>query len=127
MELELTHGREDPNQDMEDWGFDGPVLAQVHSIQQEYKSTTTVRFVTTEAADQAQRITGWPTWDEAVLEMLYHEDMIVTNEPGQPPRYYGDLRLFHQKPHAEISAVASHMRRAERALREAMHSLHRKL
>jgi hypothetical protein len=126
MELELTHGREDPDQKMDDWGFDGPVLANVHSIRQEYKLATTVRFATTEAAAHAQRITGWPAWDEAVLEVVYHEDMIVTNEPGQPPRYYGDLCLSNKDPYAEISAVTSHVRRAECALREAMHTLERK-
>lgn len=125
MELELIHGREDPDQDIDDWGFEGPVLSQVHSFRQEYKITTTVRFMTSEAAEQAQRITGWSKWDETVLEVLYHDDMIVTNEPGQPPRYYGDLGVTQQNPTPEISVIASHMRRAERALREAMHSLNR--
>jgi hypothetical protein len=26
MYLELFHGRNDPNEDMEDWGFEGPVI-----------------------------------------------------------------------------------------------------
>jgi hypothetical protein len=30
--IKLLHGRDDPNQDMEDWGFNGPVLGPFRCI-----------------------------------------------------------------------------------------------
>lgn len=93
MMLYLGHGREDPNAQMDGWGFDGPALTGVDSFEQMYGDTYTVGFSTVEAKNEAQRLTGWPTWDAKVLEVPNADGLIVTNEPGMPTRYYADVLL----------------------------------
>jgi hypothetical protein len=39
--LKLMHGRDDPEQQMDDWGFDGPVLGPLEAVHFTY--TTHVR------------------------------------------------------------------------------------
>ena len=36
--IRLFHGRTDPNQDMDDWGFDGPVLGPYQFFNTTYVS-----------------------------------------------------------------------------------------
>ena len=128
MELELSHGRDDPDKDMGDWGFDGPALRGVKSLLQEYGAQTTVRFLTEDAAMEAQAITGWPLRDEISLEVLRHGDLVETHEPDcGMPRYYGDLLLCQRDVHADLVQVAECVRRAESALHEAARALQRKL
>lgn len=94
MQLRLAHGREDPSEEMDGWGFDGPTLLQVHSMQQMYGQTYTVAFVTDDATNEAKRLTGWPTWDRKCLAMPNRNGLIETHEPGEPPRYDADLFLY---------------------------------
>ena len=35
--IKLLHGRDDPNQDMEDWGFNGPVLGPFEAVHFTYR------------------------------------------------------------------------------------------
>lgn len=78
---------------MDEWGFDGPSVSDVDSFQQMYGETYTVGFTTVETKNEAQHSTGWPTWDDKVLEVPNLNGLIKTNEPGKPPRYYADFFL----------------------------------
>jgi hypothetical protein len=119
MNLELSHGRMQLDEDMDDWGFDGPVLLSVHSVEQRY-GTAIVRFASVAAAARAQKLTGWDVWDfnPSVLEIRKRDDLIETIEPGSSvPRFYGDY-LVRDEPRPEACDEMSPLaRRAIAAIR----------
>ncbi len=69
--IHLFHGCNDPAQDMDDWGFDGPVLGPFDAICGTYSAH--LRCI----------LNG----DEAP-ELLYHEDMLAHDG-----KYYGDFEI----------------------------------
>lgn len=123
MELRLAHGREHPDDVLDGWGFDGPSLSGVESMQQMYGETCTVRFLDAQAAAVARRATGWPQWDETTLEMLRHGDLIVTREPGKPRCYYADLFLFQHGAISNVEIAQRHVQVASRTFDDALHAL----
>jgi hypothetical protein len=73
MYLRLYHGRTDPDQEMEDWGFAGPTFWPLSC----YVHTYCCHF----------RIHGESIHDEIWLET--HDDMIRWHDG-----YYGDMEVF---------------------------------
>lgn len=78
MTLHMVHGRCNPDQDMDDWGFEGPTLFGVSSYYVTYNTTFRLQFETEEIAKFYQEITGWCFWDPATatLEVSMRDDMI---------------------------------------------------
>lgn len=72
MKLRLYHGRKDPEQDMEDWGTDGPTL-EVEWVQYTYGSINRI---------------GMPNGEIIDFNSLLKEDMIFWEGV-----YYGDFIL----------------------------------
>ena len=70
--LQLYHGRTDPAQQMDDWGFVGPTFGPLACVVQTYFSTLRVHGV---------------DHDELWLEQ--HDDMVVWDGA-----YYGDISIF---------------------------------
>lgn len=103
---------------MDDWGFNGPSLLDVDSFEQMYGETYTVGFATVEAKNEAQRSTGWPTWDDKVLEAPNVNGLIKTNEPGKPTRYYADFFLRETDRLQEYLADAGKAVQALQTLRD---------
>lgn len=102
---------------MDEWGFNGPSLSGVDSFEQMYGETYTVGFITMEAKNEAQRCTGWPTWDDKVLEAPNIDGLIMTNEPGKPTRYYADFFLRETDRLQELLADAGEAVQALQTLR----------
>ena len=73
--IRLFHGRTDPDQDMDDWGFDGPVLGPY-----QFAHTTYTCHV------KLGRLDG------NCDELLIHEDMLYYDGC-----YYGDWSVFYQE------------------------------
>ncbi len=73
MYLRLYHGRTDPDQDMDEWGFDGPTFGPLSSYVHTYCSTF--------------RIHGECDTRELWLET--HYDMIRWSDC-----FYGDMEVF---------------------------------
>ena len=90
MKMILLHGRHDPDQRLDDWGFTGPVLRHVQYIHSVYGNLT-IGFSSRSAAKAAHRLTGWPFFDDAVLEIRQHDDLIMLTAPEAS--YYGDWEL----------------------------------
>jgi regulator of RNase E activity RraA len=126
MELRLAHGRNDPYEEIDSWGFEGPTLLNVDSMQQMYGETYTVKFLTNDAAHVAQQLTSWESWDSQTLEMCRCGNLIEAHKAGHPRRFYADLLMFHRSALAEVADATTHVRRASRALNDAIHSLQRK-
>lgn len=70
--LKLLHGRNDPDQDMNGWGFDGPLLGPFATIHFTYKEH--IRCVTADGHE--------------ALELGYHEDLLAYDG-----RFYGDFEV----------------------------------
>ncbi len=126
MEIRLAHGRNDPNEEVDSWGFQGPTLLNVDSMQQMYGETYTVKFLTNAAAHVAQELTSWESWDSQTLQMTRCGNLIEAHQFGQPRRFYADMLIFHRNALAEVANAATHVRRASQALNLAIHSLQRK-
>ena len=71
--LHLFHGRDDPDQEMDGWGFDGPVFGPLSAVQQTYSAHYRLYGV-----DERQEM-----W------LACHQDMVVWDG-----RYYGDAAAF---------------------------------
>lgn len=70
--LQLYHGRKDPAQAMDDWGFIGPTFGPLNCVVQTYFSTT-----------------GLHGCDDKALWLEKHDDMIAWDGA-----YFGDLSIF---------------------------------
>jgi hypothetical protein len=70
--LKLLHGRLDPNQDMQDWGFNGPVLGPFEAVHITYRDEL--------------RCLGDSEPSELILR--YTEDMLTYEG-----KYYGDFEI----------------------------------
>lgn len=88
MRLTLLHGRAQPDAQLTSWGFDGPELDDILYVHGTYLTTLSVGFLTEEAAQRAQSLTGWQSVDETTLELRLCGDMIVADGA-----YYGDFDL----------------------------------
>jgi hypothetical protein len=73
--LKLMHGRDHPDQQMNDWGFDGPVLGPFEAVHFTY--TTHVRCFPKGSDGDAEAI-----------ELCFHDDMLVYEG-----KFYGDFEI----------------------------------
>lgn len=92
MKFLLIHGRDAPNQDMKNRGYNGPVLEEVQYVHSVYGNLT-IGFKTRQAAVDAHERTGWPYFDEAVLEITFFDDMVLCRSREGACQYYGDWEL----------------------------------
>lgn len=100
MILDLYHGRTDLNADMDDWGFQGPVLQDVKQLQWTYGHLY-VLFEDEEKCEAARKLTGWRDGPfECSLEMMQDGDMVTTQHP-EGEKFYGDWYIRHEMPKEE--------------------------
>lgn len=102
MRLQLGYGHDRPDGSAVDFGFDGPTLSGVESIESTYFATTiTVRFHDVESFEKALHTTGWtPYIDSArTLEAETLGPFVVTREPERhlTRAYYANLWLVDDK------------------------------
>lgn len=87
MKLKLLHGRTTPDEELDDWGFDGPTLEGVSYVHSAY-TMFTVGFQTVELAEKAQELTGWRLFDSKVLQMQFEGEMVKTKQG-----FFGDFEV----------------------------------
>lgn len=96
MKLDIYHGRKNPEEDLDDWGFHGPTLSGVKAVLVTYVSTFRVIFETPSYAAAAKAMTGWDYFDGeggTELEMRFHEDLIHVSSGHPWDGYFGDWSL----------------------------------
>ncbi len=71
--IKLFHGRDDPEQDMDDWGYNGPTLGPFEAVCFTY--CTDVRCIINEMTGED-------------LRLSFHTDMLV-----HEGKYYGDFEI----------------------------------
>jgi hypothetical protein len=87
-QMVIFHGRKTPDEDLDDWGFEGPTLDGILWIHFTYMATFNVRFKDLESFNHAKEVTGWPSWDELTLSMTFEGDLLKTKDG-----YFGDFEL----------------------------------
>lgn len=71
--LRLYHGRKNPDEDMDDWGFNGPVFGPLTAVVMTYLST--IRLHGTETSDEL--------WLDTMQDMVHWDGS-----------YFGDFEIF---------------------------------
>ena len=95
LRLLLIHGRFDPAEQMDEWGFNGPDIEGIEALHVVYQTTYVLHFKDAASAQRAQGLTGWREWDVDALEMSFHDDMLKAQPImcDGPVAYYGDYEL----------------------------------
>jgi len=96
VRLDIYHGRKTPDEDLDDWGFQGPTLVGVVAVHVTYLSTWRVIFDRASDAAAAQNVTGWKYFAATggtELEMEFHEDLVYVHGGGFMDGYFGDWSL----------------------------------
>ena len=88
MILHLFHGRTDPAEEMDNWGFDGPRLAGVVGVHMTYLSELKVAFESVAARQAAEAVTGWQNDAAQTLIVSITDDLIPAGGA-----FYGDMAL----------------------------------
>lgn len=96
----LFHGRSAADTDMDDWGFDGPVIGPLDYVHTTYAAEVKLHFADARRAPQYFRDAGFVTnlatgecspCPEASLDITH--DLIVFDG-----RYFGDWTVFFSSP-----------------------------
>lgn len=116
MDLLLLHGRETPDEQMDDIGFRGPVLHGVHSFQRRYRETATVKFNNLAWAESARRQTGWLVWDEQVLEVVWRDGLVEICDEAGRKTFYGDMFLCDNSLECDMDNIAVYVSNIKKTL-----------
>lgn len=100
--LGLFHGRDDPKERMDDWGFNGPAIGPLTYCHTTYTSNVKIRF---EAASDGKKYFDAPNTE---FELSVNGDMLVFGG-----KYYGDWTVYCVKPE-ECERPADTFREAPR-------------
>jgi len=93
LQLRLFHGRADPDEDMDDWGFDGPIIRDIVAIHFTYMSDVNVFFASPGACLMAYYATGWERFDDVALNMKFYDGLVRLEHSDNTLEYYGDWEI----------------------------------
>lgn len=85
--LGLLHGRDHPQQQMNDWGFNGPMIGPLQWFHTTYACTIRIAF---ESASDGDRYFGEAGTDH---ELELSDDLLVFEG-----KYYGDWTVYFVEP-----------------------------
>lgn len=103
--LTLFHGRRNPAEELDDWGFEGPQF-RCAGLHVTYLTNFRIAFATAEQFELAKRLTGWPEWDALTLSVVLDQDMVkALGNPDDPTGFawYGDWSLIDESEIDEAS------------------------
>jgi len=89
--IRLFHGRNDPNQDMDDWGSDGPVFGPYNFVHTTYTSFVRLGLK-----------------DGMCQELNVYEDMLYYDGV-----YYGDWSVFDEETFKQAKFEIAHFEQAK--------------
>ncbi len=89
MQLQLFHGRDNPNEEIEDWGFNGPTIGPLRFVH-----TTYANFVRLAFADEKTQKRFFPD-SPAVFPDPVDLD-VVDGCLAYDKSYYGDWSVFDE-------------------------------
>lgn len=84
--LGMMHGRDTPDENMSDWGFNGPVIGPLNYVHTTYGTELKLEFV-----DESDRI---KYFGHRLMEVIdVHSDGMLM----YGGKYYGDWTVFYHK------------------------------
>ena len=92
MYLALFHGRDTKKEDMDDWGYDGPLIGPLRYVHTTYDSNVKIAF-----AEGSDELILRPF---TVYGLKGGDDILFRTEEGLFPfkrRFYGDWTVFNLK------------------------------
>jgi hypothetical protein len=93
----LLHGRHDPEEEMQDWGFNGPIIPGIIAVHYTYGGAN-IFFESVSAANHAQELTGWDKFDDHALKMNQLDDVVFIDHPELGRCYFGDWEFQSKTP-----------------------------
>ena len=97
MYISLWHGRNNPDEAMEDWGYEGPSIEGVEQLWFTYMGTIRVSFFSVADCAKAKALTGWDSWDHETLEIRVEGDCVRLDRPDGKAELYGDWSLVDDR------------------------------
>lgn len=115
MRLQLIYGSDRPGPEAVEYGFDGPTLYRLVSVQSIYAIDMTIRFRDLRSLCDAERITGWKRYGDVGLFLVIENigSFIRTREPSRDgvSAYYGQYVLVDEYSYsAEIKRDLADLR-----------------
>ncbi len=90
LKMDIYHGRKDPDEDLDECGFEGPTIKGIARIQVTYIHNFRLFFSTREALEEAVKQTGWRELDVDILEVpIRGENELIKTKDG----YFGDYGI----------------------------------
>lgn len=90
--LELFHGREDPEEEMQDWGTQGPVIGPLQYVHWTYGAHLKLEFSGTE--HEQTKLCDKFKIDPSFPEIRFNQDGSLLLYDGI---YYGDFSVYHKE------------------------------
>lgn len=92
--LGLFHGRKKPDEELDDWGFNGPVIGPLEFVHTTYASEVKIEFKTMADferyfPEEAKRRREGGLFGDPSAQLSIHEDMLVFE--GE---YFGDWTVY---------------------------------
>lgn len=94
MNLKIFHGRDTVDEQMDDWGYEGPTLTAIQWWHTTYYNEQRMKFATFADAEAAKQLTGWKCVDNCTLQPIFEGDCLVVRAGDGKTRYYGDWSLY---------------------------------
>ena len=85
--LGLMHGRHTPDEHLDDWGFNGPIIGPLEFVHTTYATHVRFQFADEAAERRYRRLTGDALSSDTLTIM---HDMLVF-----AGKYFGDWCVFH--------------------------------
>lgn len=89
--LGLFHGRDNPDETLEDWGFDGPIIGPLEYVHTTYSTHIKLGFVEEERCKLY--VDAGIVNDHGFTDLMIVEDMVQCQG-----KYYGDWTVFYHRP-----------------------------
>lgn len=84
--LALFHGRNSPDQQMDDWGFDGPLIGPIEWCHTTYATLLRIKFTSAESEEKYFTRQSYPDGHD----ILFRDDLLVYGD-----KFYGDWTVFN--------------------------------
>ncbi len=92
IKMEMWYGREEIDHELDDDGFEGPVIRNIERVVVTYSQTLRLFFLNREDLEQAVELTGWRELDDDILEVPYENDMVRTKDG-----WFGDYSITSEE------------------------------
>jgi hypothetical protein len=91
MKMYIWHGRRDPKESLDDWGFEGPTF-EFDFLHYTYGGFS-LEFKSVEDKQAVEALTGWAENDPRSLYLALTDDMVFIPNWEGAPAWFGDFEF----------------------------------